>query len=105
MKSHITVRFINGESKKYDTGISLLDIMQDMSELYATPVVAAKVNNEIRDLRYKLTEDCQIDFLDLHTDQGMKIYQRSLTFLLIAAAQEIFPDGELTHMSPFLHSS
>jgi uridine kinase len=96
MKSQITVRFINGESRKYQRDTSLLNIMQDMRELYTTPVVAAKVNNEIRDLRYKLTEDCQVDFLDLHTDPGIKIYQRSLTFLLIAAAQELFPEGDLT---------
>ncbi|MCE5285736.1 MAG: nucleoside kinase [Pelosinus sp.] len=96
MKSHITVRFINGESKNYAAGTTLLTILADMRELYTTPVVAAKVNNEIRDLRYKLSGDCQIDFLDLHTDHGIKIYQRSLTFLLIAAAQEVFPAGELT---------
>lgn len=96
MKSQITVRFINGENREYPKNTSLLDITQEMRSLYTTPIVAAKVNNEIRDLRYKLTEDSQVDFLDLHTDQGMKIYQRSLTFLLIAAAQELFPHGELT---------
>jgi uridine kinase len=36
-----------------------------------------------------------VEFLDLSTADGMKIYQRSVTFLLIRAAKDIMPDGHV----------
>lgn len=96
MKKAITVYFTNGESCEYHTGITLLEISKDMQHLYKTIIVAAKVNNEIKDLQFVVTKDCTVDFFDLHTELGIKVYQRSLTFVMIAAASELFPHGEVT---------
>lgn len=96
VKKPITVYFTNGESCQYHAGITLLQISTDVQHLYRTPIVAAKVNNEIKDLQFIVTNDCAVDFLDLHTELGIKVYQRSLTFVMIAAAHELFPQGEVT---------
>jgi len=96
MKKMITVCFKNGEIIKYDIGITLLEISKDVQHLYTTPIVAAKVNNQITDLQFTVNIDCTIEFLDLRTDDGIKVYQRSLAFVMIAAAHEIFPYGKVT---------
>lgn len=96
MKKPITVYFTNGESHQYDAGVTLLQISKDVQDLYTTPIVAAKVNNEIEDLQFTVNFDCTVDFLDLHTESGIKVYQRSLTFVMIAAAHELFPQGKVT---------
>lgn len=96
MKKPITVYFKNGDSCQYHAGITLLEISKDVQHLYGTPIVAAKVNNEIKDLQFTVMNDCTIKFLDLHTELGIKVYQRSLTFVMIAAAYELFPQGEVT---------
>ncbi|HHV62761.1 MAG TPA: nucleoside kinase [Firmicutes bacterium] len=54
-----------------------------------SPIVAARVNNELRELTYQLDEDASVEFLDLETEDGMRIYQRSLVSLLVMAAREI----------------
>ena len=95
-KKQITLSFANGEIGLYDSGTTLLDISQVIQERYATPIVAARVDNEIRDLQYKVVSDCSVEFLDLHTDSGIKVYQRSLTFVMITAVSELFPLGEVT---------
>jgi len=96
MEKPVTVYFINGESRQYNAGVSLWEISKDAQYLYKAFIVAAKVNNEMKDLQFKVSHDCTIDFLDLSTESGMKVYQRSLTFVMIVAAQELFPQGQIT---------
>ena len=96
MKETITISFTNGETRQYNAGVTLLQISKEVENLYATSIVAAKVNNEIKDLQFCLNCDCRVEFLDLHTESGITVYQRSLVFVMIAAAQEIFPQGRVT---------
>lgn len=96
MENKIAVQFVNGEKRHYIQGISLLEVANEMQELYASPIVAAKVDNNIKDLQATLEDDCMIEFFDLHTEDGIKVYQRSLTFIMITAIEEIFPHGNVT---------
>lgn len=96
MSEKINVTFSNGRTAEYEKGVSLVVVSRDAAHRYTTPVVAAKVNNAIRDLQSVLDQDSVVDFLDLRTDEGMKVYQRSLTLVMIAAAQELFPGCEVT---------
>ena len=48
----VTICFGNGLAREYDRGTSLLAISNDAQSLYTTPIVAVKINNEIKDLRY-----------------------------------------------------
>jgi uridine kinase len=96
MSKKINVCFPNGESREYDSGTTLLTISRDVAGLYSTPIVAAEVNNDIRDLQTTIDFDCKVNFLDLTTAEGMKVYQRSLVFAMVTAAKDLFPEGEIT---------
>ena len=91
----VTICFSNGLKREYDQGISLLAVSSDVQTLYTTPIVAVQVNNEIKDLRYSINNDCTVEFFDLTTDLGIKVYQRSLIFVMLIAAQELFPTARL----------
>lgn len=54
--------------------------------------VAAKVNNKIADLGAPLREDAAVEFITLASRDGMMLYQRSLCYLLVIAAREVYPD-------------
>ena len=71
---------INEKYYNYNKGITLLEISKDFSEYHTTPIVAAIVNNDIRDMSMPVMEDCSISFFDLSTEVGFKVYQRSLIF-------------------------
>lgn len=92
----ITVSFSHGEQRQFERGISLLDIAQETASLYNSPIVAAEVDFILRDLTYKLEQDCQVTLLDMSTTSGSKVYQRSLSFVMIAAAAELFPGKQVT---------
>ena len=91
MDNMIVITFANGRKKEYAAGTSLLSISRDVAGEYRAPIVAVKMNNDFKDLQVLANGDCQLEFQDLYTDAGIKVYQRSLTFLLIVAARELFP--------------
>jgi len=59
------------------------------------PIVGAVVNGNLRELSYKVDQDCKISPINMTTSDGSKIYRRSLTFLLQTAYHEIFPNAFL----------
>ncbi len=77
-------------------GKNLADISNDFQQYYLTPIVAARFNHELKELNFRPKTSGEITFLDLHDPEGMRIYQRSLTFLLITATKELFPDALLS---------
>ena len=90
---------INGEEYVYDSGISLEDISLNFGNNPIGTIVLGIVNNELKDLTYKVEEDAVINFLDLSTTNGQKTYKRSLSFLFIKATQDILKEArvELCH--------
>ncbi|MBU0495945.1 MAG: nucleoside kinase [Chloroflexi bacterium] len=62
----------------------------------SNPVVAALVNGTLRELRYKLDGDATVQPIFMDTSDGLRVYQRSLSFLLITAAHELFPQARIT---------
>ncbi len=59
-------------------------------------IVGAIVNGELRELTYPLQMDCSVSLVNMDTADGARIYRRSLTFLLEAAFEDLFPEASLT---------
>ena len=55
------------------------------------PIVACVVNNQIRELTYHAYTDLVVEPITLAQSDGLRIYRRSLSLLLVAAAEELFP--------------
>ena len=70
----------------------LSEIVKQFREEYNSSIVAARVNNDIKDLSHELVEDSSIKFIDLTDEDGMRIYRRSLYFIFIKAVNELFPE-------------
>ena len=87
----ITVTFSDETKETFNKGITLLDLSKKYEENYSFRIIAAKVNNDIRELTYSIDTDCKIEFIDLSKEDGMRIYLRSLTFILVKAVHDLFP--------------
>ena len=92
----IVVSLRNNEQREFARGTPLSEIATSLAGLYSSTIVAAEVDFVVRDLTFKLEKDCKVNFLDLSTDAGNKVYQRSLSFVMIAAAAELFPGKPVT---------
>jgi len=95
-KKDIKVTLPNDQSIIVCKGTSILEILKQISYIPDTPVVAATVNNKIKPLNYKLIRNSKLVFIDLRHPDGIRIYKRSLHFLLITACYDIFPDRRVT---------
>ncbi len=76
-------------------GSRLVDFLQVVESPHA-PIVGGIVNGELRELTYSIEMDAKVRPITMATADGMRIYRRSLTFLLAATFEELFPDAELT---------
>jgi len=67
------------------------------------PVIAALVNGKLRELTYPMRSDARVDPVFLSNSDGVRIYRRSLSFLLVTAVSELFPEAQLfvDHTLPF----
>ncbi|MDO9100327.1 MAG: nucleoside kinase [Caldisericota bacterium] len=84
-----------GEDVLYPRGVRLESLAKDYARFHKSRIMAARVNNDIRELFKTLSFDATVEFVDLTTEDGVRIYQRGLTFLLYAAARDCFPDRRL----------
>lgn len=56
------------------------------------PIVAVLIDGELRELTYHVVRDVKVTPLGMDDRDGSRIYRRSLTFLLVVAMQELFPE-------------
>ncbi|QGG47253.1 nucleoside kinase [Heliorestis convoluta] len=56
------------------------------------PIVAVKVNNKIENLQYLPQQDCTVEMVDMTSETGIRVYARSLAFVLMRTAHELFPN-------------
>jgi uridine kinase len=59
-------------------------------------VVAALVNGTLRELSYAITGDVAVRPIFMDSGDGLRVYQRSLSFLLITAVRELFPAARIS---------
>ncbi len=87
---------IENKTYHYTKGISLEEISKEFQPKDNQLVVAALVDNELKELNYKLDEDSEVKFITNISSIGARIYQRSLVFVFIRACMEIFSDCRVT---------
>ena len=70
--------------------------LEKLLELYPRnekPItVAALVNNKLKELTYEISENDIIKYIDLSNTDGKRIYQRSISYLLVRSLNEIYTD-------------
>ncbi|MCG8502554.1 MAG: nucleoside kinase [Firmicutes bacterium] len=91
-KIHVDVA---GVTKEIEKGISLFELASSLKENRGLDVLLAKVDNRLKELHFKLEKDCKVQFVDLSSQDGLRIYKRSLFFVLMKAAKEAYPERHL----------
>jgi len=86
---------ICGEDIYVSRGTRIEELVKGRKGKKGSLIVAALVNNEIRELTYPIENECSINFVDMMSEDGIRIYERGLKFLLIKAVHDLFPGKEL----------
>ena len=85
----------NNQTKCYPLGTSLQDVAKDMDIKLDNPILGAYVNNQLTELSYQVYQSKQVEFIDITKPDGMRMYIRSLSFVLYKACHELFPEATL----------
>ncbi len=59
------------------------------------PFLAGYVNNRLKELYYKIYSPVSLRFVDITHFEGMRVYQRTLFFVLQKAVSDLFPGQKL----------
>lgn len=86
---------VDGQIESIEKGTIIEQIVNGRRGKKDSLIVAALVDNEIRELTYPIEEECSIKFVDMTSQDGIRIYQRSLKFVLIKAVYDLFPEREI----------
>lgn len=90
----VRVTLPGGVTKTVTPSTTLEEILNPLQKR-DSHVMGALVNNTLRELTFPLTEDATVKPIDLTDDNGVRIYWRSLTLVLVRAARELFPGARV----------
>lgn len=81
--------------------MKVIDILKDEC---SESTIACKCNNQIRALDYIIEEDTKVDFIDASDKDGIRIYIRSIMYIMSKAFSEIYPSALISINYQLSHS-
>ncbi len=91
----IKVTLPDGSARKYENGVSAMDVALSISEGLARNVLAAKVNNEVVDATRTLPGDCTLSLLTWNDAEGKSTMWHSSAHLMAEAIEFLYPGVKL----------
>ncbi|WP_432719052.1 hypothetical protein [Pectinatus frisingensis] len=71
----------------------LVDLINLEKDRHTAPITAVKINNNLKDLQTPFDGDPKLELIDMNSSDGVKIYRRSVLFLLMTSVKKLFPDA------------
>ena len=78
-----------------EPGASLEELYRAYENELPYTVLAAKVDNRIESLTYRIEKPCRVEFLDMRTQAANLVYQNSLCLLYLKAIYDVLGDVEV----------
>ena len=80
-----------GTRLQVETGTPLLELAPHLCPEGPYPYLAAFVNNRIKELNYRIMRPVTVEFVDITSFEGYRVYQRTISFILQKAVWDLFP--------------
>ena len=91
----IKVTLKDGSVKEYREGITVLQAAESISAGLARAALAGEVNGKVRDLNFKLEEDCSLSLLTFEDEGGRFAYRHTASHVLAQAVKRLYPGIKL----------
>ena len=89
------MRWEKGMGREIPAEMTLLELAQAVQKKGEPLIVAARVDNVLRDLQTPVGDFHTIELVDTRSEFGRRIYRRSVVFLLIMAVRELYSATEV----------
>lgn len=92
----IKITLKDGSVKEVEQGISILELAKQISEGLARMATAGIVDGEVKDLRYIINKDCNVEILTFENSlDGKKAYWHTTSHIMAQAIKRLFPNIKL----------
>ncbi len=81
---------VNGHKYQVSKGVTLEELASQFQKEYRYPIILAKVNNILKELTSEITNQANIEFLDLTSREGNRTHISGLTYVLIYAIKKLY---------------
>lgn len=85
----------DGSVKEYEAGISVIEIVKDISEGLARAACAGEINGEVVDLRTPVEKDCELNILTANDKEGLRVVRHTASHVMAEAVKRLFPEAKL----------
>ncbi|MFH1182432.1 MAG: threonine--tRNA ligase [Candidatus Woesearchaeota archaeon] len=92
----VMVTLPDGSKKEYAKGTTVFQVAESIGKRLASDAIAAKVDNDIKGLDYKLEKDCALKILTFNDEEGKKVFWHSAAHVMAHAIMNLFPKAKLT---------
>lgn len=76
----------------FEKGLTIEEMVAIVKPKVPFPILAARVNNRVLELKKPLEESCEVTLLDMRDQSGNLIYQRSVSFIYLKAVHDVLGD-------------
>ena len=84
---------VNGKEYEYSKDTTLQEIYMEHQLEFRFPIIIARVNGRLKELSSTLSEDCEVEFLDLTSSEGNRVHVNGLIFILLYCINKLYGNG------------
>ncbi len=91
----IKVTLKDGSNKEYQSGITIKEVAESISAGLARVALAGEVDGKVKELDFKLENDCSLSLLTFSDEGGRFAYRHTASHVLAQAVKRLFPNVKL----------
>jgi len=91
----MNIKLKDGSIREFKSGLTVKDILFEISPGLGRAAVAALVDGEVVDLRTVVEKDSELTALTTEDENGMKAYRHTASHIMAQAVKRLYPDAKL----------
>ena len=94
--SDITITFPDQSTRSFATGVSALEIAENIGSRLANDAVAVRIDGEMADLSKAIKQNSSVEIITGDSPDGHEVLLHSTAHLMAQAVKALFPDAKVT---------
>jgi len=90
------IKLPDGSIRQYKEPVTVANIASDIGEGLFRASLAGKVNEQLVDLNFEISENSTLSIITAKNPEGLEIIRHSTAHLLAHAVKELYPEAQVT---------
>ena len=86
----------DASQRRFDAAVTVQDVAASIGAGLAKAALAGKVNGNLVDTSYLISEDCELAIVTARDEEGVEVIRHSCAHLMAMAVQQLFPGAQVT---------